>query len=352
MFYLNKNIEKLDRIFDQNKREGFLRLDLNENPTGLPEEFIADVLKDITPEFISQYPETLDFTETLAKYLHTDIGHLNLVNGSSEGIRNIIEAYTSVGGKILGVTPSYAMFEVYSKMYGRTFIPVEYTDDLKLPIERILDKMTKDIELLIIVNPNNPVGNAYTNEEMQRIVDKAKENEITILIDEAYFYFYDNTFINFALENEHIFVTRTFSKLFSLAGCRLGYVVGWPEGIKMIQKLCTPHNVNAFSMKFAKALIEEPNMIETLINKHKEGREYLIEFLNKNDYEFSALNGNFMFIKPKTDADVLVKRMKEEEKILIKTYNGIGKLGKCLRVTTGEKKAMIKFINAMLKLDK
>lgn len=352
MYYLNKNIEKLDRIFDQNKREGFLRLDLNENPTGLPQKFIDNVLKDVNPEFISQYPETLDFTETLAKYLHTDIEHLNLVNGSSEGIRNIIEAYTSVGGKILGVTPSYAMFEVYSKMYGRNFIPVEYTDDLKLPIERILDKMTKDIELLIIVNPNNPVGNAYTNEEMEMIVNKAKENEITILIDEAYFYFYDNSFINFALENEHIFVTRTFSKLFSLAGCRLGYVVGWPEGIKMIQKLCTPHNVNAFSMKFAKAIIEEPNMIDILISKHKEGRNYLIDFLKKHDYEFSALNGNFMFIKPKTDADILVKRMKEEEKILIKTYNGIGKLGKCLRVTTGEKKAMVTFANALKKLDK
>ena len=91
MFYLNKNIEKLDRIFDQNKREGFLRLDLNENPTGLPEEFIADVLKDITPEFISQYPETLDFTETLAKYLHTDIEHLNLVNVKRRSCRPAFE---------------------------------------------------------------------------------------------------------------------------------------------------------------------------------------------------------------------------------------------------------------------
>lgn len=352
MYYLNKNIEKLDRIFDQHQRKGYLRLDLNENPTGLPQSFIDKVLKDVDSEFIAQYPETLEFTETLAKYLNTDIDHINLVNGSSEGIRNIIEAYTSEGGKILGVTPSYAMFEVYSKMYGRNFIPVKYTDDLKINIEDILDKMTEEIQLLIIVNPNNPIGNAFTNEEMEMIIAKAKESKITVLIDEAYYYFYNNTFIKYALENEHVFLTRTFSKLFSLAGCRLGYVVGWPEGIKMIQKLCTPHNVNAFGMKFAKAIIEEPNMIETLINKHKEGREYLITFLENNNYDFSALNGNFMFIKPKTDPDALVARMKSEKHILIKVYNGIGNLGKCLRVTTGEKSSMISFIKALEELDK
>jgi len=352
MYYLNKNIKDLNRVFDQHERKGYLRLDLNENPTGLPQSFIDKVLKDVDSDFISQYPETLEFTETLANYLETDIEHINLVNGSSEGIRNIIEAYTSEGGKILGVTPSYAMFEVYSKMYGRNFVPIEYTDDLKINIEDVLNAMTKDIQLLIVVNPNNPVGNAFTNEEIEKIIKKAKENEITILIDEAYYYFYDNTFIKYALENEHIFLTRTFSKLFSLAGCRLGYVVGWPDGIKMIQKLCTPHNVNAFGMKFAKAVIDEPNMIETLVSKHKDGREYLINFLNVNGYEFSALNGNFMFIKPKSDPNILVDKMKNEKGILIKTYSGIGKLGNCLRVTTGERSAMIKFIEALNELDK
>lgn len=352
MYYLNKNIENLDRIFDQHKRKGYLRLDLNENPTGLPQEFINKVLKDVDAEFISQYPETLEFTETLANYLKTDIQHISLVNGSSEGIRNIIEAYTSEGGKILGVTPSYAMFEVYSKMYGRNFIPITYNNDLTISIKKILDKMTKDIQLLIIVNPNNPVGNAFSNDEMEMIIEKAKENEITILIDEAYYYFYDNTFIKYALENEHIFLTRTFSKLFSLAGCRLGYVVGWPEGIKMIQKLCTPHNVNAFGMKFAKAIIEEPNLIQTLIDKHKEGRNYLIAFLKENNYKFNALNGNFMFIKSKSDPEILVKKMKEEKHILIKVYSGIGEFGKCLRVTTGEKNSMIRFIDALKELDK
>lgn len=87
MYHLDPNIKNLHRIFDQNERKDYLRLDLNENPGGLPEEFIRKVLDDITPQFVAQYPETLHFTEVLAKYLKTDIHHLCLVNGSSEGIR-------------------------------------------------------------------------------------------------------------------------------------------------------------------------------------------------------------------------------------------------------------------------
>ena len=127
MYALDPNLASLNRIFDQNKREGYLRLDLNENPGGLPLEFIDKVLSGITPEFISQYPETLEFTEILADYLGTDTEHLCLVNGSSEGIRQIIQAFTLPGGRIVGVSPTYAMFEVYAKMYGRAFVPIEYT---------------------------------------------------------------------------------------------------------------------------------------------------------------------------------------------------------------------------------
>ena len=352
MYYLDKKIENLDRIFDQNKRAGYLRLDLNENPEGLPQEFIDEVLKDVSPEFVAQYPETLEFTQVLAKYLGTDIEHICLVNGSSEGIRQIIEAFTSPDGKIVGVSPTYAMFEVYPKMYGRQFIPVKYTENLEMPVDNILKELNPEIQLLILLNPNNPMGNTYTDEEFNMILDAAKKNEITVLIDEAYMYFYPHSFIDYALKEEHIFVTRTFSKLFSLAGCRLGYVAGWSEGIKMVQKLCTPHNVNAFGMKFAQAIIEKEGMIDKLVALHSEGKQFLIESLKKNGYDFNAKEGNFIFIKPKTDAKNLVLRMKEEEKILIKTYNGIGSFGTCLRVTTGGIKSMKRFTEALYKLDK
>lgn len=352
MYYIDSKISGLFRIFDQNERKGFLRLDLNENPTGLSQGFIDSVLKDVDSQFVSQYPETLHFTEVLAKYLGTDISHLCLVNGSAEGIRYIIQAFTSPEGRIVGVVPSYFMFQIYSEMYGRNFVKVPYNDDLTMDVNSIIDELTYDTQLLILLNPNNPMGNVYSEEEFECIMNVANEKQITVLIDEAYHYFYPGTFINYALNHEHVFVTRTFSKLFSLAGCRLGYVAGWTDGVKMVQKLCTPHNTNAFAMLFAEKILETPGVLQSLIDKFNEGRQYLINELDANGYAHKGEAGNFIFIKTNTDAQKIVERMKTEKKILIKSYPNVGEFGTCLRVSIGEKKCMEQFVNALLELDK
>lgn len=351
MYYQNETLEKLHRIFDQNERKDYLRLDLNENPGGLPQDFIDEVLKGVTPQFVAQYPETLQFTETLAKFLGTDISHLCLTNGSSEGIRYIIQAFTSLHGRIVGVVPSYFMFQIYSEMYDREFVKVPYREDLTMNIDDIIKEMTDETQLLILLNPNNPMGNVYTQEEFDRILSVAREKKITVLVDEAYHYFYEGTFIRAALDGDHVFITRTFSKLFSLAGCRLGYVVGWPEGVKLVQKLCTPHNTNAFAMRFADAVIKHPEILNTLVREFKEGRRYLIDALDADGYEHKGEAGNFLFIKPKTDAETIVSRMKDEKKILIKSYANVGRFGTCLRVTIGARCFMERFMAALEELD-
>ena len=351
MYFLDSRIEKLHRIFDQNERKDYLRLDLNENPGGLPQDFIDDVLKKISPQLVAQYPETLHFTEVLANFLGTDISRICLVNGSAEGIRYIIQAFTSPKGRIVGVVPSYFMFQVYSEMYGRNFVKVPYNEDLTMDVNNIINELTDDTQLLILLNPNNPMGNVYSEEECERIMKVVNEKQITVLIDEAYHYFYPGTFIDYALNHEHVFVTRTFSKMFSMAGCRLGYVAGWQEGVKMVQKLCTPHNTNAFAMLFAEKIIETPGVLQLLIDKFNEGRNWLINTLDANGYAHKGDAGNFIFIKTNTDAQIIVERMKTEKKILIKSYPNVGEFGTCLRVSIGEKKYMQQFLDALTELD-
>jgi histidinol-phosphate aminotransferase len=341
MYYLDKNIENLHRIFDQNQRKDFLRLDLNENPVGLPQEFIDKVLAGITPQFVAQYPETMPFTEKLAKFLGVEVSQLCLVNGSSEGIRFIMQAFTSPNGRVVGVVPSYFMFQIYSEMYGRTFVKVPYNEDLTMDVNNIISELTDDTQLLILLNPNNPMGNVYTENEFEQIMRVANEKQITVLIDEAYHYFYPKTFIQYAIAHEHVFITRTFSKLFSLAGCRLGYVVGWAEGVKMVQKLCTPHNTNAFAMRFAGAILDNPDVLNSLITNFENGRAY----------SHKGEAGNFIFIKVNTDAETIVRRMKEEKNILIKSYPNVGNFGTCLRVSIGEESVMKIFMDALLELD-
>lgn len=352
MYWLDKNIENLVRIFDQNERKEYLRLDLNENPGGLPKEFIQATLSEVTPQLIAQYPETFHFTQVLADYIGTDVSNICITNGSAEAIRYIIQAFTSCNGRIVGVVPSYFMFQVYAEMYGRKFIKVPYNSDLSINIDNIEKELTDDTQMLILLNPNNPMGNVYTEEEFQRLLNICQQKEITLLVDEAYHYFYPKTFIKYALKYRRVLVTRTFSKLFSMAGCRLGYVVGDIEDIKYVQKYCTPHNTNAIAMLFAEKIIKTPGMVEDLISRFHEGREYLLNTLDLYGYRHKGEAGNFLFIEPKTNASRIVEKMKTEKKILIKEYPNVGEFGNCLRVSIGEKKYMIKFMKALLELDK
>lgn len=351
MYYINGNIDNLHRVFDQNDRKDFLRLDLNENPGGLPQRFVQDVLSNIMPQLLSQYPETSHFTKVLAKHLETDEDHLCLTNGSVEGIRYIIESFTDKNGEIVGVVPSFAMFQVFSEMYERKFIQVHYNNDLSMDINDIIAHMSDKTQLLILLNPNNPMGNVYSDDEFEKLMSVARKKQITVLVDEAYHYFYPKSFIKYALNEDHVFITRTFSKLFSLAGCRLGYVVGWPRGIKVLQNMCTPHNVNSVALKFAEAILETPGLLNSLINDFLDGRAFLIDQLDRLGYIHKGEAGNFIFIKPKTEALKIVERMKLEKKILIKAYSNVGDFGTCLRVTIGEKKYMKQFLEALTEVD-
>lgn len=133
----------------------------------------------------------------------------------------------------------------------------------------------------------------------------------------------------------------------------MGYVVGQPFEIKMISNLCTPHNTNAYAMLLAKKIIETPGMLDQMIDGQLKGKRYIIEKLTENKYVVNAKEGNFIFVKPKyIDADEIVTQMREKKKILIKSYDGIGELGKCLRVTTGEGKYMEKFLEGLLDIDR
>ena len=115
--------------------------------------------------------------------------------------------------------------------------------------------------------------------------------------------------------------------------------------------MCTPHNVNCIALKFAEAVLESPSLLNSLIKGFLEGRVFLINQLDRFGYVHKGEAGNFIFIKPKTDALKIVERMKKEKKILIKAYPNVGNLGTCLRVTIGEKRYMKQFLEALIEVD-
>jgi len=351
--YVDENIKNTVRVFPMQGRYDYLRYDMNENPEGLPKEFVDSVLREITPEFLSIYPEPDRFLNKYAKFLGNNVKYENLLttNGSDMAIRYILETFGEKGKEVLTVTPSFEMYWVNCNILGLKHVAVSYEKDLTIKIENILDAINDNTRIIVLLNPNNPVGNAYTQEELEKVIAKAKTVGAIVLIDEAYHYFYDKTFLEYALKEENVILLRTFSKLMSIAACRLGVIISNPDLIHYIKNARLTFDANSIALLFAERLIDNPKIIENLIKEEKEGKAYLLDKLKENNYWVKDCLGNFIFIKTKRNAKEVAKDLEEKYKLLVHPY-GNELLKDFIRVSVGSKNAMDKFLDVFLKVDK
>ena len=340
MYYVNKDVKNCIRIFPEQGRYEYRRYDMNENPEGLPKEFVDAVLKEITPEFLAIYPEPDRFLNKYAKYIGADYGNVLTTNGSDMAIRYLLEVFCEKGKEVVTVTPSFEMYAVNCSILGLMHKAVSYAEDLSIDVGKIVEAISDETDIVVLLNPNNPIGNVYTEEELERIVDKADQSGAIVIIDEAYHYFYKDTFLSYALNRDNVVVLRTFSKLFSMAACRLGIIISNPEIIGYVKKSRLTFEVNAIALLFAERLVDHPEVIEGLIKTADEGKQYALERLQQAGYEVRDCRGNFIFVKPKLSPRDVERMLKEKDKILVKTY-GNDLLKEYIRVSTGSKEAML-----------
>ena len=224
MYYVNEDIRNCVRVFPEQGRYDYARYDMNENPEGLPKEFVEEVLKEITPEFLATYPEHDKFRSMYAKYLGVKPENVAVTNGSDMGIRFIMEVFAKKGSSVVTVSPSFEMYWVNCSMLGLKHVPVSYEQDMSIDVDKIMAAIDDSTDIVVLLNPNNPIGTVYTEAEARRIIERAKEVGAVVIVDEAYHYFYKHTFLPLIKEYDHVVVLRTFSKLFSLAAVRMGMI--------------------------------------------------------------------------------------------------------------------------------
>jgi histidinol-phosphate aminotransferase len=349
-YYINKNIQNTPRVFPKQGRENFHRYDANENPEGLPKEFVDSVLKELTPEYLAMYPEPERFIGKYADYMGVAKENVYCTNGSDHGIRVLLEIFGEPGKEVVTVSPTFEIYWVCCSLLGLKHKPVQYNADFTIDVCSILHAITTDTRVVVLLNPNSPIGNLYTDEEVQLVVDKAKQSGAIVILDEAYHYFHDKTFMHFAMENDNVLLLRTFSKLMSIAGLRVGMVVGHKELIHWVKNSRLAYEMNSVGLLFAERILEHPEMIESLIEQEKDGKAYFIRELEKHGYWYMDCHGNYVLIKPKHDAHEVAKRLEMEKKTLVHPY-GNEMLKDMLRVTIGSKKAMQFFVKVFLEVD-
>ena len=350
MYYVNEDIKKTIRVYPDQGRYQYYRYDMNENPDGLPEQFVADVLKEITPKFLATYPEPDVFLKKYAAYIGTSYDKVLATNGSDMAIRYILETFGKKGKNVVTVSPSFEMYWVNCSILGLNHVPVGYEPNLEIDVQKIIDSITNDAGIVVLLNPNNPIGNAYTAYEVEQIIEKAEQVGAIVVIDEAYHYFYKETFLKYALTKNNVIILRTFSKLFSIAACRLGVIISSPEIIHYIKNNKLTFDVNAIALKFGEMILDRPELINRLIAASDEGKMYALDNLKSKGYNVIDGKGNFFFVEPKRDADIVAAELKEKEKILVKSFSN-ELLKKYLRISTGSPVSMKVFLEGFFRVD-
>lgn len=352
MHYVNPIIKDLYRTPQPEGRAPYLRLDQNENPDGVPQWLFDEAMKKVTPEFLSIYPEETRLTEKYARLLGLGLENVTLTDGSVVAMSYVIKVFGEQGKNLVCVTPSFGMYSVYAEMAGMNTVPVHYEPDYTFDIKKLLDAIDDNTGIVSLVNPNMPMGNAYSDEEIISIVQKAAEHDALVIIDEAYHYFYEKDSLSLLKKYDNVVILRTFSKMLSMPALRMGAVISTAENIKYINNYKPHYTVNSVALLFGESMVDNfGRLMCDLQTKFRAGRDYLFSALKDNGYSFIPSHGCFVCITPKhKTAEQITAELQEKFRILI--LCGKGDSAGFLRVTIWDKKYMETFMTALLEIDK
>src|SRR3981081_1054916 len=198
-------------------RQG-LRLDFNESTIGCSPRVLAK-LRALDAESLARYPEREPVEAEVAHFLGLDAAQVLLTNGVDEAIHLLCSTYLESGDEAIIVVPTFAMYSIFAGIEGARAVEIRAEDNFAFPLKDLLSRLNPRTRLIAVANPNNPTGAAVPGDVLLQIAQAAPQ--AAVLVDEAYFEFHGETVIDQAGKVSNLFVARTFSKAYGLAGVGL-----------------------------------------------------------------------------------------------------------------------------------
>lgn len=326
-------------------RDG-LRFDFNENTVGCSPR-VLERLQQLRPEDLARYPERAAVEEKVAESLGVTAPEVLLTNGVDEAIHLLCQTYLDPGDEAMIVVPTYSMYRIYMMAAGAQVITVAAGEDFRFPAAHLRERISSKTRLIAIANPNNPTGTVVSQPELQQIALSAPE--AAVLVDEAYFEFYGHTMLARRKDLPNLFVARTFSKAYGLAGLRAGVLVGDPEQMKSVRLACSPYNVNTVALAGLPTALADHAYIQGYVTEVLESRARLESALHTNEVQFWPSQANFVLMRvgaTATESAEFVEHMRRRG-ILIRDRSGdAGCLG-CVRITLGPREHADRLLSAL-----
>ena len=326
-------------------RQG-LRLDFNENTAGCSRR-VLERLRKLGTEELAKYPERESVETRVAEFLKVTPPEVLLTNGVDEAIHLVCQTYLEPGDEALLVVPSYSMYRIYASAAGAEVIAVPAESEFRFPTEGLMKRIGSRTRLIAIANPNNPTGAVAPREELLQIARSAPN--AALLVDEAYFEFYGQTMLEGRRELPNLFVTRTFSKAYGLAGLRLGVLVGDAGQMQAVRRVSSPYNVNAIALACLPEALDDQTFIRQYVGEILESRRRLQEFLETSGIPFWPSQANFVLMRAgqsKPEAAKFVEDMRQRG-ILVRDRSGDPGCEGCVRITLGPKDHLGRLMSAL-----
>src|ERR1022692_4585342 len=312
-------------------RAGKLRLDFNENTVGCSPRVIDAIRTCVTADALAVYPEYSDAKQAIAAYFHVSPDQFVFTNGTDEAIQVFINTYIDDGQEVLALKPAYAMYRFYAEVAGAKITEVAYPQpSMEFPLQQVLDAITPQTRAVILSNPNNPTGTGLSLLAIERILARAKK--AVVMVDEAYYEFSGVTALTEIERVPNLFVCRTFSKVFGMAGMRLGCLFSHPANIQYLHKAQSPYSVNSLAVMAAQAAVADTSYVENYVAEVLAARELLCLGLEKLGIAYVPSSANFVLGHFGRRALEVRDRLRGEA-ILVRdrSYEASG----CVRITVG-----------------
>lgn len=320
-----------------------LRLDFNENTEGCSPR-VLERIRQITAEDLARYPEREPLEALVASHLGTTAEQVVLTNGVDEAIHLLCEAYLEPEHEVIVVTPTFSMYEIYAEATGAKVRRAQCDGDFRFPLESVLRDLNPATRFIAIASPNNPTGSVATRDEVLAIVKAAPD--AAVLVDEAYFHFHGETLIAETANVPNLFVVRTFSKAYGLAGLRIGIIIGNREQMPMVRRVSSPYNVNSVALLALPAALDDQRYIDGYVAQVHQGRSRLERDLQTLGLRYWRSHANFLLIYIGERHREFVASMRQRG-ILVRDRSADPGCWGCVRITIGTPGQMDECITAL-----
>jgi histidinol-phosphate aminotransferase len=343
-----KPIEEVEREYGISNS---IKLASNENPLGPSPKALAAIRDKLDDLHLYPDGDCFYLKQGVAKKLGFGPEQLIFGNGSNEIIELAARTFMRPGDEAVMARQAFVVYQLIIQAVGGKGIQVplrDYTHDL----DAVADAVTAQTRIVFLANPNNPTGTIFRRDEWEMFLGKVSR-DVLLIVDEAYFeYVQDPDYpdsLKYHEAGRAILTLRTFSKLYGLAGLRIGYGVGPKEIISMMQRVRQPFNVNAPAQWGALAALDDAEHIERSLEVNRQGLDYLQSEFNKLGLDFVPSHGNFILVRVGKGQEVFKQLLSQG--VIVRPMGGY-QFPEHVRVTVGTMAENRKFIEALQKVIK